>query len=103
LCWWLISQYNHLRSISDSGGGTKGALTCEDIANLRIGLPPLDEQNAIHAFIRRETRKLDLLKEATQRTIKLLQERRTALISAAVTGQISVESLKPKAEADHAN
>ena len=37
-----------------------------------------------------ETKKLDTLADATERTIALLQERRSALISAAVTGQLEI-------------
>lgn len=55
-----------------------------------LPVPPLDEQQAIVKHVRIETRKLDALAGATERTIALLQERRSALISAAVTGQLEV-------------
>jgi len=42
------------------------------------------------AFIAAETTKLDAIRPATERTIALLNERRAALIAAAVTGQIDV-------------
>lgn len=57
---------------------------------LRIALPPLNEQLDIVEFLKSETKKLDDLKSATERTINLLKERRTALISAAVTGQLAI-------------
>lgn len=50
--------------------------------------PPLDEQDAIVAHIARETARLDAVRAATERTIALLKERRAALITAAVTGQL---------------
>ena len=53
-------------------------------------LPPLPEQTAIAEFLESETAKFDTLTAEAQRAIDLLQERRTALISAAVTGQIDV-------------
>jgi type I restriction enzyme S subunit len=53
-------------------------------------LPPIGEQRAIVAYINQETAKLDALKQAAERTIGLLKERRGALIAAAVTGQIDV-------------
>ena len=62
------------------------------IRQFLIALPPLDEQRAIIAFLRGETAKLNTLTSEAQRAIDLLQERRTALISAAVTGQIDVRS-----------
>ncbi|MFH0962954.1 MAG: hypothetical protein V2A58_02965 [Planctomycetota bacterium] len=41
----------------------------------------------------KETGKLDALRSATERTIVLLKARRAALVAAAVTGQIDVESV----------
>jgi len=63
------------------------------IRNAPILRPPLEEQNQIVTFIERETTKLDELIAEAQHAIALLQERRTALISAAVTGKIDVRSL----------
>ena len=60
------------------------------LAEFRITLPPLVEQFAIVDFIGRETAKLDTLTTEANRAIALLQERRSALISAAVTGKIDV-------------
>ena len=56
-----------------------------------LPVPPKDEQQAIAAHIQTETKKIDDFAKATERTITLLQERRSALISAAVTGQIDLE------------
>ncbi|AAZ98635.1 putative restriction endonuclease S subunit [Thiobacillus denitrificans ATCC 25259] len=55
-----------------------------------LPVPPLDEQRDIVARVQAETRKLDALAEATERTVTVLQERRSALISAAVTGQLDL-------------
>ena len=60
----------------------------ERFANVEVFLPPFDEQRAIAEHIDRETAKLDAVRAATERTIALLNERRSALIAAAVTGQI---------------
>jgi type I restriction enzyme S subunit len=60
------------------------------ILSIHIALPPLTEQQQIAEFINAETTKLDALTAEAERAIDLLQERRTALISAAVTGQIDV-------------
>jgi type I restriction enzyme S subunit len=62
----------------------------EQINNFVIPVPPVAEQKAIAAFVGLESAKLDTLTTEAQRAIELLQERRTALISAAVTGQIDV-------------
>ena len=52
--------------------------------------PPFTEQIEIADFINHENNKLEILLEKAQQQIELLQERRTALISAAVTGKIDV-------------
>ncbi|EXI77159.1 MAG: Type I restriction modification DNA specificity domain protein [Candidatus Accumulibacter appositus] len=67
----------------------------EDLYGYRIAVPPTDEQYAMVAFLDMELAKFDTLTTEAQRAIDLLQERRTALISAAVTGQIDVRALSP--------
>jgi type I restriction enzyme S subunit len=57
---------------------------------LRVPFPPLAEQSAIVSHLATANAKFDTLTAEAQRAIDLLQERRTALISAAVTGQIDV-------------
>ena len=69
---------------------TINQLTVETLNNMEVPLPPVNEQRAIVGFIARETGKLDALKRATERTIALLKERRTALIAAAVTGRLDI-------------
>ena len=57
-------------------------------AAIRTGLfavAPLEEQRVIVAFVNRETAKIDALVEKQERLIELLQEKRTALITRAVT------------------
>ncbi|MCX7150585.1 MAG: restriction endonuclease subunit S [Rhodocyclales bacterium] len=61
-----------------------------DIHVLPVAVPPKNEQAAIAVFLDSELAKLDTLTAEAQRAIDLLQERRSALISAAVTGQIDV-------------
>lgn len=58
-----------------------------------LAYPPTGEQEAIVQHLARETGKLDALMAEAQHAVSLLQERRTALISAAVTGQIDVRGL----------
>jgi type I restriction enzyme S subunit len=61
--------------------------------SIKIALPPLQEQDEILASIGHETAKLDSLIAEVEIGISLLQERRTALISAAVTGRFDVRGL----------
>lgn len=56
-----------------------------------LPVPSIAEQQVIATYIQTETRKIDDFARATGRTIALLQERRSALISAAVTGQLEVK------------
>ncbi|NLR38082.1 restriction endonuclease subunit S [Novosphingobium sp. ERW19] len=58
--------------------------------DITIGLPPLDEQRQIAERLGAEASKIDKLANATERSITLLKERRSALIAAAVTGQIAI-------------
>lgn len=60
------------------------------IMEMKIPVPPLSEQMGIIAFLMRNSANLDALTETATTTITLLQERRAALISAAVTGKIDV-------------
>ncbi|MFI3186216.1 MAG: restriction endonuclease subunit S, partial [Methylococcaceae bacterium] len=69
---------------------TINQLTVGNLYSMEVPLPPADEQQAIAAFLVTELAKFDILTAEAQRAITLLQERRTALISAAVTGQIDV-------------
>ncbi len=65
-------------------------LSVEIIANLRIPVPPRDEQRAIAIYIDNETAKIEALVTKAKRAIELMREHRSALIAAAVTGQIDV-------------
>lgn len=62
----------------------------DEFREIQLPLPPTAEQQAIVDHIARETAKLDAVRSATERTIALLKERRSALIAAAVTGQLDV-------------
>ncbi len=74
----------------------------ENFFEVVLPVPGREEQIAIVAHIIAETAKLDSLRAATERTITLLRERRAALIAAAVTGQINVPQMVPKAVETHA-
>lgn len=65
-------------------------ITVREVNSNAIVIPPFSEQTEIVAFLKTELSKFDALTAEAQRAIDLLQERRTALISAAVTGQIDV-------------
>ena len=68
-----------------ANGITRFGLTSRAICDSVFPLPPLSEQRAIAAFLDRETGRIDALIEKKQRLVELLQEKRTSLISRAVT------------------
>jgi type I restriction enzyme S subunit len=78
---------------SKSKGSTVGHLRVGEVGELPVLLPPLHEQKVIVDHINAFMRKADLLNEQMNSAIALLQERRSALISAAVTGKIDVRGL----------
>ena len=67
----------------------------EDLYSYQIAVPPFDEQMAIASFLEAKTSRFDKLSNEAGRVTHLLQERRTALISAAVTGKIDVRHWQP--------
>ena len=91
LFYFSISQV--FRSMGEGemyGAGGQKRVPSEFCKDIQISLPPLEEQKQIVAFLDKETEKIDILIEKSETAIRLLKERRTALISAAVTGEIDV-------------
>jgi type I restriction enzyme, S subunit len=62
----------------------------ERFATLQLFLPPLSEQRAIVRYLSKQMTRLDTISQAITRSIVILRERRAALISSAVIGQIEV-------------
>jgi type I restriction enzyme S subunit len=63
------------------------------VRKFKMPFPPLDEQKSIGAYLDEQTAKIDTLIAETERFIELARERRSALITAAVTGQIDVREM----------
>ena len=63
----------------------------EGFFGVSLPVPPLSEQREIAAYLEKETGKLDAVRAGMERTTVLINERRAALITAAVAGQIDVE------------
>lgn len=72
--------------------GTQQNIGMGVIQNIFVPVPPLSEQQAIAAYLDRETSKLDALIGKVETAMERLREYRTALISAAVTGKIDVRN-----------
>ncbi|MBP8303187.1 MAG: nucleotidyl transferase AbiEii/AbiGii toxin family protein [Phycisphaerae bacterium] len=77
-----------------ANGITRFGLGRDAICTGLFAMPPLNEQQAIAAFLDRETAKIDALVAKKERLIELLQEKRTALISDCVTGKAEVGRMK---------
>ena len=73
--------------------GTQQNIGMNVLENLYIAVPPLEEQEQIANYLDDKTSKMDKLIEKANKSIELLKEKRTALISAAVTGKIDVREL----------
>lgn len=93
LNYFLLSFVGRLQIEADAKGTSNSMVKIaqEDIKDWQIIVPPLPEQRAIVVHIQHETAKLDALKQAAERAIGLLKERRAALITAAVTGKIKTQ------------
>ncbi|MBN1121932.1 MAG: restriction endonuclease subunit S [Anaerolineae bacterium] len=82
--WYLLPVVKTELDI-ESTGSTYDAVSTDNVANLCWNLPPPDEQRAIADFLDRETARIDALIDAKRRLVTLLEEKRAALISHAVT------------------
>jgi type I restriction enzyme S subunit len=79
-----------------SDSSAQQAIYLVDVCDLEMAVPPKEEQVAIAEALENQSHELSSLVAEAQRAVDLLQERRTALISAAVTGQIDVRQLAEK-------
>jgi type I restriction enzyme S subunit len=91
--WALLSTPVREGLASNSLGAAVRGVNIFDLKRAGMPTPPLKEQVAIAAFLDETTAELDALTAEAERAIDLLQEHRTALISAAVTGQIDVRGI----------
>lgn len=94
LAYSLSVKSSEMRFLSNAS--TIGIMNQEKTKEIFIVVPPLQEQSAIVTYLDQQTAKIDSLISEAQRAIDLLKERRTALISAAVTGKIDVRELTAK-------
>jgi type I restriction enzyme S subunit len=62
----------------------------EGFFEVMFPVPPIEEQQEIVDFIRREQQQIDGMSSAVEKSLVLLRERREAVIAAAVTGQLDV-------------
>jgi len=88
---FFLHQYRSVGFVAESRRWSYGI--CDDMNSLRYEdfktmyslVPPLEEQQAIASFLDRETSRIDSIIQLKQRQIELLEEKRVALITQAVT------------------
>jgi len=86
----LLSNYFIDLVESRSVGVSYPAINASDLVTFSIALPSIEEQQAIANYLDDKTSKIDNLLTKATKAIDLLKEKRTALISAVVTGKIDV-------------
>jgi type I restriction enzyme S subunit len=95
----LTPEYSYLLITSDgvvaelsleSKGSTMDNLNTETLGRIRLPIPPTEEQQKIIEYVHAVSGKFQKLVDKADSAIALIRERRTALISAAVTGKIDV-------------
>ncbi|WP_162532302.1 restriction endonuclease subunit S [Candidatus Scalindua japonica] len=93
LRYFFIAAYHAIR---DGGNETSQMnLNADIVSKFKITIPEINEQHQIVKYLDFELERFDKLIKKAVDAIKLMQERRTALISAAVTGKIDVRKWKP--------
>lgn len=96
---YLMFQLNAMvfknEMLNRLNGGAMTRFTIDGISRFNVVIPPISEQNEIIIFIEKKISKMNILIEKAENAIKFIQERRTALISAAVTGKIDLRSWQP--------
>ncbi|MCQ8183691.1 restriction endonuclease subunit S [Methylomonas sp. SURF-1] len=88
--WFFLSNLFVDQSNLAKTGSTIQHFGPTHLSRMFIAFPPKEEQTAIATYLDRETAKIDRLVEKVETAITRLQEYRSALITAAVTGKIDV-------------
>lgn len=90
LCYTMNSRVVRYQVEVVQYGAAQEQFNISHAVDFLIPVPPLEEQAAIASALNQEGRRVDALLSKTERSIALLKERRSALITAAVTGQIDL-------------
>lgn len=92
----LLASKEARHALSSMATGTSPSmknLAIEEMSSLLIPVPALDEQKLIYNEVARQDAVISPLKNELVTSLQLLKERRSALVTAAVTGQIPVEEM----------
>lgn len=91
--WFMLTTTGQDQLNEGAVGGTKVQLALDDIRGLRVPTAPIEEQRLIAAYLDEQIAQIDTLIAEAERFIDLSRERRAAVITAAVTGQIDVREM----------
>ena len=91
------------RSISNGIRPSQWRLEPEKFEELNLFLPPVEERDSIVEYVESSLKSYEGLIESCDDAISLMLERRTALISAAVTGKIDVRIWQAPKPSDYRN
>ena len=92
----LGTQITQMRQLSNFS--TIGIMNQEKTKQILVAIPPIVEQHEINEWLEKQNLRFGSLLESAANQVELLHERRTALISAAVTGKIDVRDWQPPSE-----
>lgn len=90
----LMRAYDIQKVFYSMGGGMRQSMKFSDLRRLPLLIPSLQEQMVICSSLHPKLARIDQLVSKTERSIELLREHRSALITAAVTGKIDVRISK---------
>ena len=93
--YYLIQENQFMQFAKSNMTGTGGLkrVPSEVILDYKIAIPSIEEQIGVADYLESKFEKINLLTSETNKSIELLKEHRTALISAAVTGKIDVREM----------
>lgn len=86
----MLSSQSKRQMMSSGYGGTKVQLSLDDVRNVWLAVPPLDEQEEIAAFLDRKLSQIDRQITLIDQLDDLLKQQRKAIIHEAVTGKIDL-------------
>ncbi|MGO7851672.1 restriction endonuclease subunit S [Rhizobium ruizarguesonis] len=99
LFWLLLTPEFTGWSVLEADRVAMPKINRESLADLRLPVPPPAIQASISNFLDMQTRRFDGLLGEAEKAVRLLQERRSALISAAVTGKIDLRETNTEVKA----
>lgn len=93
LAYWLMAQPCQEQLQTLATGSTALGIKASKLGMIVCVVPPVAQQQQIVAFLKEQAIRIDALVAQSRHAISLLGERRSVLISAAVTGKIDVRGL----------